>query len=87
MLIVRCVAFVVSSVPGPAAAQSPPRTDTLSLHSETFHNTRLLRIWLPPGYDDPANKSERYPVMYFTDGIPRAALPDPTRSVEAAACR
>lgn len=69
MLIMRCVAFVMPGVPDPAAAQSPPRTDTLSLHSETFHNTRLLRIWLPPGYDDPANKSKRYPVMYFTDGV------------------
>jgi enterochelin esterase-like enzyme len=64
-----CVALVLSCVPHPAAAQSPPRTDTLTLHSDTFHNTRLLRIWLPPGYDDPANKSARYPVVYFTDGV------------------
>jgi len=57
ILTMLCVVFVVSDVPDPAAAQSPPRTDTLSLHSETFHNTRLLRVWLPPGYDDPANRS------------------------------
>jgi predicted alpha/beta superfamily hydrolase len=55
--------------PAMTHSQSPPRTDTLTLHSATFHNTRLLRIWLPPGYDDPQMTSRRYPVVYFTDGI------------------
>lgn len=25
-------------------------------------------VWLPPGYDDPANASRRYPVLYLMDG-------------------
>jgi predicted alpha/beta superfamily hydrolase len=37
-------------------------------HSRTFHNTRFLRVWLPPGYDDPQNAGRRYPVFYLNDG-------------------
>jgi predicted alpha/beta superfamily hydrolase len=37
-------------------------------HSRIFHNTRFLRVWLPPGYDDPQNSARRYPVFYLNDG-------------------
>src|SRR5438105_13357812 len=37
-------------------------------HSRIFRNTRFLRVWLPPGYDDPTNQSESYPVLYLNDG-------------------
>jgi len=37
-------------------------------HSRVFHNTRLLRVWLPPGYDEPQNAARRYPVLYLNDG-------------------
>lgn len=37
-------------------------------HSRIFHNTRFLRVWLPPGYDDPQNAGRRYPVFYLNDG-------------------
>lgn len=43
----------------------------LRLHkfrSRIFRNSRFLRVWLPPGYDDPANVSRRYPVLYLNDG-------------------
>jgi len=43
----------------------------LRLHefpSRIFHNTRFLRVWLPPGYDDPANAGRHYPVFYLNDG-------------------
>lgn len=63
------VALVMSLAPLRAHPQSPARTDTLTLHSAIFHNTRLLRIWVPPGYDDPQMSARRYPVVYFTDGI------------------
>src|ERR1700680_4470432 len=36
-------------------------------YSRIFRNTRFLRVWLPPGYDDLANSS-RYPVLYLNDG-------------------
>lgn len=37
-------------------------------HSRTFHNTRFLRVWLPPGYEGPENSGRRYPVLYINDG-------------------
>jgi len=43
----------------------------LRLHefrSRVFRNTRFLRVWLPPGYDDPQNANRRYPVLYLNDG-------------------
>jgi predicted alpha/beta superfamily hydrolase len=46
-------------------------TGDLRLHefrSRVFRNTRFMRVWLPPGYDDPANQNRRYPVLYLNDG-------------------
>ena len=46
-------------------------TGDLRLHefrSRIFNNTRFLRVWLPPAYDDPANAGCRYPVLYLNDG-------------------
>jgi enterochelin esterase-like enzyme len=43
----------------------------LRLHefrSRIFHNTRFLRVWLPPGYDAAENASRHYPVLYLNDG-------------------
>jgi predicted alpha/beta superfamily hydrolase len=38
------------------------------LDSKIFNNTRSIRVLLPPGYDAPANRSKRYPVLYMLDG-------------------
>jgi predicted alpha/beta superfamily hydrolase len=38
------------------------------LQSGIFRNTRLLRVWVPPGYDQPENNSRQYPVFYLNDG-------------------
>jgi predicted alpha/beta superfamily hydrolase len=46
-------------------------TGDLRLHpfpSRVFQNTRFLRVWLPPGYDDPLNADRHYPVLYLNDG-------------------
>lgn len=43
----------------------------LRLHefrSRIFRNSRFLRVWLPPCYDDPANAGRHYPVLYLNDG-------------------
>jgi enterochelin esterase-like enzyme len=43
----------------------------LRLHefrSRVFRNTRFLRVWLPPGYDDGENEGRHYPVLYLNDG-------------------
>jgi predicted alpha/beta superfamily hydrolase len=37
-------------------------------HSRVFRNTRYLRVWLPPGYDDAENQGCHYPVLYLNDG-------------------
>jgi predicted alpha/beta superfamily hydrolase len=42
---------------------------TLRIHelrSRIFRNTRLVRVWLPPGYDK--GGGARYPVLYLNDG-------------------
>lgn len=36
--------------------------------SRIFRNTRMLRVWLPPGYDAAENSSRSYPVLYLNDG-------------------
>ena len=58
-----------------AAVSEPIRaggaTGDLRLHefrSRVFKNTRFLRVWLPPGYDDPENANRYYPVLYLNDG-------------------
>lgn len=43
----------------------------LRLHefqSRIFRNTRMLRVWVPPGYSAPENQSRHYPVLYLNDG-------------------
>ena len=61
-----------------AVAQQQPRASckhtvtgqlqVFSFSSKVFANTRMLRVWLPPGYDDAANHNRRYPVLYMFDG-------------------
>ncbi len=54
-----------------AAIRADGATGDLRLHefhSRIFHNTRFLRVWLPPHYDVPENSSRRYPVLYLNDG-------------------
>jgi predicted alpha/beta superfamily hydrolase len=59
---------------GPARAgviRAQSATGDLRLHefrSRIFQNTRFLRVWLPPGYDDSANAGRHYPVVYLNDG-------------------
>jgi predicted alpha/beta superfamily hydrolase len=43
----------------------------LRLHefrSRIFRNSRFLRVWLPPQYDDAENADKRYSVLYLNDG-------------------
>lgn len=62
-----------SYVPGPVAGaiRAQSATGDLRLHeftSRIFRNTRFLRVWLPPAYDDPLNVGRHYPVLYLNDG-------------------
>lgn len=57
--------------PAPGVIRGESATGDLRLHefrSRIFQNTRFLRVWLPPGYDDAANAARRYPVLYLNDG-------------------
>jgi predicted alpha/beta superfamily hydrolase len=58
-----------------AQSASPPcqttvtgQVDLVPSTSRVFHNQRFLRVWLPPGYSDPANADKRYPALYLMDG-------------------
>jgi predicted alpha/beta superfamily hydrolase len=60
----------VGSAPVAAACKSTVSGD-LRLHtlkSAIFGNERTIRVLLPPGYGDAANKDRRYPVLYMLDG-------------------
>jgi enterochelin esterase-like enzyme len=54
-----------------AVVRASGATGDLRLHefrSRIFRNTRFLRVWLPPGYEDAENAGRRYPVLYLNDG-------------------
>ena len=54
-----------------AVIRATGATGDLRLHefrSRIFKNTRFLRVWLPPGYDDPQNSGRYYPALYLNDG-------------------
>ncbi len=65
--------LLLGSVNEIAFAQKPgcgPAGDLeiLPFQSEVFLAPRSLRVLLPAGYRDAANKARRYPVLYLTDG-------------------
>ena len=52
-----------------SAADAPVIAGDLRLHllrSKIFRNTRTVRVWLPPAYDN--SSGTRYPVLYLNDG-------------------
>jgi enterochelin esterase-like enzyme len=60
-----------STAVDPGAIRVAAATGDLRLHefrSRFFRNTRFLRVWLPPGYDNTENSLKRYPVLYLNDG-------------------
>jgi enterochelin esterase-like enzyme len=62
----RSKAGAVSEVIRATGATGDLRLQQFS--SRIFRNTRFLRVWLPPGYDDAENHDRRYPVLYLNDG-------------------
>jgi predicted alpha/beta superfamily hydrolase len=51
--------------------QNDLQAGQLKLHwlkSEIFGNRRMLRVWLPPAYDEVENRGRRYPVLFLNDG-------------------
>ncbi|MFJ6940798.1 alpha/beta hydrolase [Streptomyces sp. NPDC101132] len=68
---------VDASMPGPPARRAqftPGASGTLSTYFRGTHS-RLsgeVLVWTPPGYDDPAQRTTRYPVVMLLHGIPGA---------------
>ena len=42
--------------------------DVVPFTSKIFHNTRMLRVFMPGNYFSPQNRMRRYPVLYLQDG-------------------
>ena len=60
-----------SGSPNERVAAASSGTGALHLHefrSLIFLNKRILRVWVPPGYDAPENAERHYPVFYLNDG-------------------
>jgi len=61
-----------STVGQPTAEVNVPSViGDLRLHqlkSKVFGNTRVIRVLLPPGYNERANRKLRYPILYLNDG-------------------
>ncbi len=71
VLVSAVLAATVSALSGQSHEKEAPKPDhvlLLDLESHVFHNTRSLRVLLPPGYHDKQNSSKRYPVFYLNDG-------------------
>src|SRR5271157_5520184 len=41
--------------------------EIVPFYSKIFHNTRMLRVWLPANYLSPFNAHRSYPVLYLHD--------------------
>lgn len=67
--LVIAVALMAPPIAAPQADLRSPNVETLELKSAVFHNTRQIRVLLPPGYRDPRNAGREYPVIYLNDGI------------------
>ncbi len=65
-----------AATPAPSATQAPTEKEHTVLGvleitpftSKIFHNTRMLRVWLPANYGSPHNAYRTYPVLYMQDG-------------------
>jgi predicted alpha/beta superfamily hydrolase len=63
------MAELTEEQPAAPATTNSSVVGDLRLHefkSRIFRNTRMLRVWLPPGYDD--GNAQRYPTLYLNDG-------------------
>ncbi|GAC1670250.1 MAG: hypothetical protein NVS9B2_15990 [Steroidobacteraceae bacterium] len=71
--IVLVLAFFICDV-GIAAGAEPCNSTAIDdlriehLAGRIAPGDHVLRVWLPPGYDDPVNRTRSYPVLYFMDG-------------------
>lgn len=61
--------LIVAAATIAAAKSAPPgRIVNFGFNSRFLPGQRYIRVWLPPQYDDPAQKDTRFPVLYLNDG-------------------
>lgn len=65
-----CLAAFAQNSPSSTPCKSTVTGDVefLQLTSKVFDNTRTIRVLLPPGYRETANKDRHYKVLYMNDG-------------------
>lgn len=67
-VVVVCAVPVWSQSPGPCKSTATGDLRVQSFTSATFGDSQTIRVWLPPGYDAPANAGQSYPVLVMLDG-------------------
>ena len=68
----------------PAAAQTGPTAEMVTLRSQALGQDRAINIYVPPGY---AAGDARYPVLYMVDGGVRQGFAQMTVLVDTAIAR
>jgi predicted alpha/beta superfamily hydrolase len=61
-------ALAHNAAPQPCKSTVVGTVETFDLPSKVFDYTRTVRVFLPPGYSDAANRERKYPVLYMFDG-------------------
>jgi enterochelin esterase-like enzyme len=58
------------SLPQESAAKKAdtPKLQIIEFQSKVFRNTRMLRVWLPVGYNSEISRDRLYPILYLNDG-------------------
>lgn len=78
--LAAALAADASSTPKPGRPGLPPPPYELNNHGRVLHyripavslreTGHSVRVFVPPGYSDPANRTKRYPVVYLLHGWP-----------------
>lgn len=66
----------------PPAAEAPPPHETFRLPSRHLHESRVVNVYLPPGYS-PRTRGG-YPTLYLLDGGVKEDFPHVARALDAA---
>jgi len=72
LVLLACLASVSAwgqdSTSKPCTPTVVGTLETFELTSKVFENKRTVRVFLPPGYTEAANRERHYPVLYMFDG-------------------
>ncbi|MEZ5462252.1 alpha/beta hydrolase [Dokdonella sp.] len=77
-IVLLCAIFVTPQAP---ATETVPAHETLQIESRELGETRVVNVWLPPGYE--TGKGHGYPVLYMPDGGIAEDFPHVAKTVDA----